>query len=150
MRALLFLTLAATLLVGGCQRDDRPERARTQVRRWVEKLDAQTTETGIYVRHQGPTEVDPWGNDLIVTYTHGGVAENVEVRSAGGDGIAYSDDDVVEARIAANLKGIGTGIKENIEETTEKGARGLGRGVIQGLKDGLKKDKDAKPEKENK
>ncbi len=143
MRWHLSLALIAALLVG-CAKDDRPEQARTQVRAWAAKLDAQTDETGIYVRHLGPTEKDPWGNDLIVSYSQGGLAETVAVRSSGPDGVVHSDDDIVAWGSTTNVKGVGTGLQKNIQETAQKGARGAARGIIQGVREELapKKDKN--------
>ena len=86
--------------------------------RWAEKLDAQTTKTGIYIRHQGENlpEKDPWGKVLQVQYKQWGVAETVTVRSAGPDGTLFTSDDIVDERMAANFKGLGEGVKKNVSE----------------------------------
>jgi hypothetical protein len=114
--------------------------ARAQVRRWAGQLDARTTETGVYVRHPaGPlAEADPWGTPLTVAYAQGGFAETVTVASAGPDRAFHTDDDLVETRSAVNLKGVGTGVKQNIEETTRRGARGTAKGTLEGIKDGVR------------
>jgi hypothetical protein len=130
--------LLTSLALIGCAKDDRPERARAQVKQWAEKLDARTTDSGSFLRHQGPTEPDPWGKDLLVSYSHGGMQETLSVRSAGPDGVEFTEDDLVEVRSKMTLQGIGTGIKRNVEEVAEKGGKGLARGVVQGLREGLK------------
>jgi hypothetical protein len=115
--------------------EDRGRLARAQVGRWAEKLDGETTRTGVYIRRPGETlpEADPWGHPLLVSYTQGGFAEALTVRSMGPDGIAYSDDDVFEDRHAANLKGAGEAIKDNVGTISKEATRG----VIKGLKEEL-------------
>src|SRR5438445_865367 len=67
--------------------------AQAQVNRWAEKLHGQTTDAGVYVRHQGEClpEKDPWGILLHVDYTQGGFAETLEVRSSGPDKAFYTE-----------------------------------------------------------
>ena len=122
----------------GCT--DRVETARTQVTRWADRLDRETTETGVYIRHQGEQlpERDPWGVPLKVAYSQGGVAEIVVVSSAGPDGEFDTQDDVIEQRMSANLKGVGEGIKKNAPEVAEKAAAGAAKGMVKGLKEGVK------------
>jgi hypothetical protein len=111
--------------------------AQAQVNRWAEKLHGQTTDAGVYVRHQGECipENDPWGILLHVDYTQGGFAETLEVRSSGPDKAFYTEDDIVAKRSVMNLKGIGQGAKENVEEFAQKGARGVVKGATEGIKD---------------
>ncbi len=119
--------------------------ARAKCRQWADKLDRQTTETGVYIRWQGETlpDKDPWGNDLRVDYSAGGLAENVTVRSLGPDGKSHTDDDVVEQRLSVNLKGVGAGIKKNAEETAHHIGKGLVRGVVDGGKESIRGAKKA-------
>src|SRR5437879_1478719 len=107
--------------------EERAAEARAQVTRWAEQLHAQTTDTGVYLRHPGNQlpEDDPWGTPLSVAYTQGGFAETLSVRSAGPDRAWHTQDDVVEQRSVVNLKGIGKGAKENVEEFAHDAARGL-------------------------
>ena len=86
--------------------------------RWADQLHQQTTESGSYVRWEGETlpDADPWGNPLQVAYSQGGVAESVEVRSLGRDGVSHTADDVVAARRVVNFKEVGHGIKAGAEE----------------------------------
>jgi len=123
---------------------DLRSKAVSQCQRWAEKLDAQTTDTGVYERW--PTEelpeVDPWGHKLRVLYSQGGVAETVTVRSAGPDGEWHTADDIATMRFSANLKGIGNGIKKNAEETTANAARGLVKGVAEQVRKERKGEKE--------
>ena len=124
--------------------DPRPAQARAQVERWADRLDGQTNEAGVYQRHEGAQlpEVDPWEERLRVEYSQGGFAESLTVRSMGSDRQSHTDDDIVASRSTANLKGIGTGMKENVEEFSQRGSRGAFRGAIEGLKDGIRGTKD--------
>jgi hypothetical protein len=116
------------------------EQARALTRRWVERLDSQTTDSGSYIRHQGErlADQDPWGNPLRVGYSRGGVSEVVKVSSSGPDQKFDTDDDVFEERATANLAGVGEGIKENIGEVAENAAAGTVKGTIKGLKEGIR------------
>jgi hypothetical protein len=107
---------------------------------WADRLDRQTTETGVYIRWNGDTlpDKDPWGRNLLVEYSQGGVSEVVVVRSLGPDGESNTRDDVRAPRFAMNFKGVGTGIKNNAEEVSERAGRGLARGVIDGAKEGMR------------
>jgi hypothetical protein len=110
---------------------------------WADKLDQRTTAAGVYVRCEEDTlpDNDPWGRPLQVAYSQGGVAEMVEVRSLGPDGVSHTPDDIVAGRTAVNFKGIGTGIKEGVEETTRNAARGAVNGLADGIKDRLDRSK---------
>lgn len=116
------------------------KRARTLSKRWADKLDAQTTKSGSYVRHQGEQlpETDPWGNNLKVYYSSGGVSEVLRISSAGPDLEFDTEDDIVETRMTANLAGVGEGIKESISEVAENAATGAVKGTIKGVKEGVK------------
>jgi hypothetical protein len=149
-KAPLFAAFLVVLVVGLFMNHRRAERAeaarqlredaRAQVDSWAEQLDAQTTETGVYVRYPDETlpELDPWGTPLTVMYSQGGFAERLVVRSAGPDGKLHTSDDIVAQRHAVNLKGVGHGVKENVEEVAEKAARGGAKGVITGLREGAR------------
>ncbi|MBX3398578.1 MAG: hypothetical protein KF873_07560 [Gemmataceae bacterium] len=117
--------------------------ARRLVATWADKLDRQTTPTGVYVRWPNDTlpEADPWGRELAVEYSQGGVAEHVTVRSLGPDGVARTPDDVVAVRHAVNLKGIGEGVKKNAEETRKNVAKGAVKGIVEGAKEAVGKGK---------
>lgn len=133
-----FLATLPLIVLLGCS-DPRLDEAKALVNRWADQLDTQTEATGIYVRRQGPLDNDPWGSPLTVTYSQGGLAETLVVRSVGPDGVSHSKDDLVATRISMNVKGVGTGIKKNAEETAENAGRGFARGVIQGAKEELQK-----------
>ncbi|HVK18319.1 MAG TPA: type II secretion system protein GspG [Fimbriiglobus sp.] len=140
----VLLTLAGIAGLGIFQREREQRRAveesvqaaRSLCEQWADRLDKQTTETGVYVRWEGETlpDGDPWGRPLRVSYSQGGVAEAFEVRSLGPDGQSHTPDDIVTSRMAMNLKGIGTGIKQGAEET----ARNTAKGAVQGLVDGTR------------
>ena len=148
--------IAGTLLCGvlGCS-DDAAERAReraaAQVQRIADDLDGRTTETGVYVRVKDADikETDPWGTRIKVGYSQGGVAEMVEVRSAGPDREFNTKDDVVADRMSANLKGVGEGIKKNAEETAGNAAKGVVKGAVQGLKESIAEAASRKKKKQD-
>lgn len=75
----------------------KAEQTRAVIAEWTEKLDSQTDEAGVYVRHDGddlPAK-DAWGSNLKVIYHRGGLVEGVRVRSAGADRLFYTEDDLV-------------------------------------------------------
>jgi hypothetical protein len=148
----LVLFAAAAFIAAACDngaaRRAAIEKAEAQVRRIAADLDKRTTESGVYVRvKEGEIkENDPWGKRVEVSYSQGGVAEVVRVRSAGPDHEFDTKDDVVAEGMAINLKGIGEGIKNNSEETAAKTAKGLVIGTVEGVKESIK---DALPFKKN-
>lgn len=137
-RGVLSTLTVAAFFLSGCA--DKVETARTQVTRWADRLDRETTETGVYIRHPGEQlpERDPWGLPLKVAYEQGGVAEMIVVSSAGPDGEFDTQDDVIQQRMSANLKGVGEGIKKNAAGVAEEAAAGAAKGMVKGLKDGVK------------
>ena len=116
------------------------DKAEAQVERIAEDLDKRTTNAGVYVRVKDGemTEKDPWGTPIKVSYSQGGVAEVLSVRSAGPDHEYNTDDDLVAQGLAANLKGIGEGLKQNIEESAAKAAKGVVKGTVDGVKESIK------------
>ena len=116
------------------------ERARAQVERIAEDLDTRTTATGVYVRIKNDElrETDPWNTRIKVTYSQGGIAEMIDVRSAGPDREFHTGDDIATGRMSANLKGVGEGIRQNAEETASNVAKGAVKGAIQGVKESIK------------
>lgn len=142
-KTFVFVPLAlvgAAFVAAGCGDDRSRERANAQVQRLADDLDAKTTETGVYIRvKQGEIkETDPWGTPIKVNYSQGGVAETIEVRSAGADREFHTSDDLVAQRMVANLKGIGEGIKKNAEATAASAAKGLVKGTVEGVKESIK------------
>lgn len=117
--------------------EQRQATARSLCNLWADKLDGRTTAAGVYVRWEDEAlpDADPWGRPLRVAYSQGGVAETVEVRSLGPDGVSHTADDVVAVRTAVNFAGLGTGIKEGAEETARNAARGAVKGLVEGVKD---------------
>jgi hypothetical protein len=98
--------------------------ARALCRVWADRLDGQTDEAGVYQKYNEESEAqlpekDPWGHDLKVYYSRGGMAEILKVSSLGPDGKEGSDDDVVETRQSTNLVGIRKGVTETKKEITE-------------------------------
>jgi hypothetical protein len=126
--------------IGCSEMDSRPEKARAMTRRLADEFDSQTTKTGRYVRAKEGlvAQTDPWGSKLRVTYSSGGMAEELNVQSAGPDKEFDTDDDVVEQRMTANLAGIGEGVKENIGEVAKEAAAGAVQGTVDGIKDSVK------------
>ncbi len=141
------------LLASGCSdgANNRAsiERAESQVARIAEDLDRRTTESGVYIRAEKDEikERDPWGTPVKVTYSQGGVAETLSVRSAGPDRMFQTQDDIIAQGMAANLKGIGEGIKKNAEETAANAAKGAVKGAVAGVKESIK---DALPSRKKK
>ena len=121
-------------------RQAKIDAATAQVRRIAEDLDSRTTETGVYIRVKDHemTEVDPWGSPIDVVYSQGGVAETFVVRSAGPDREAHTADDIQAGGMAANLKGLGEGIKKNAEETAANAAKGAVEGTVSGVKESVR------------
>jgi hypothetical protein len=138
VRAALPLAIFATF---GCEAfDSRPEQARAILRRTADELDAQTTKTGSYVRDQQGmlAQTDPWGTKLRLAYSSGGVAEELNVSSAGPDKEFDTDDDIAEQRMTATLAGVGEGIKENVGEVAKNAASGAVEGAVDGMKKAVK------------
>ena len=141
------------LLASGCSNGANQrasiERAQSQVARIAEDLDGRTTESGVYIRAEKDEikERDPWGTPVKVTYSQGGVAETLSVRSAGPDRTFQTQDDIFAQGMAANLKGIGEGIKKNAEETAANAAKGVVKGAVTGVKESIK---DALPSRNKK
>jgi hypothetical protein len=119
--------------------EERRQAAVSLCTQWADRLDQQTKDTGVYVRWEGETlpDADPWGNPLQVSYTQGGLAEALEVRSLGRDGQTHTADDVVVNRMVMNFKGVGTGIKHGAEETARNAAKGAVQGLVDGTKEAL-------------
>lgn len=153
-----YLILSVVLLVG-CDSaakkklDADKEQARAQVERIAQKLDTQTTKTGVYVRNEDVNEKDPWNQAIKVTYSQGGVSEAVEVRSSGPDKTLHTSDDIIANRASMNFKGAGEGIKKNVKDVAAEAAKGVVKGTIDGVKEALpfkKKKKADEPEAEDK
>ncbi|MBM4077276.1 MAG: hypothetical protein FJ267_16725 [Planctomycetes bacterium] len=150
----LLVVSAIWLAVIGCDRAAKRaaiEKANAQVGRIVADLDAKTTKAGVYVRAKEDevNETDPWGTKVKVSYSQGGIAEVVSVRSAGPDKEFQTSDDVVAQGMSANFKGIGEGIKDNIKETASNAAKGVVKGTVEGVKETIKEAlpfKKKKPE----
>lgn len=142
----LRVAIAMALLATGCS-DSKLETQRQQARatavQWADRLDAQTTEAGVYIRHEGETlpDSDPWGKKLEVTYSRGGVAEIIKVASAGPDGVFGSEDDIIEQRQSTNLAGVGEGLKKNAQELASETGKGMVKGMIDGVKESFSKPK---------
>lgn len=146
--AILLMAFATGCGNGAAVKSDT-EKAQAQVRRIAEDLDKRTTETGVYIRlkEDDIKETDPWGTQIKASYSQGGVAEIVTVRSAGPDREFQTNDDVVAECMAANLKGIGEGVKKNAEQTTANAAKGAVKGTVEGVKESIK---DSMPFKKKK
>lgn len=123
--------------------DEKVTATRTLVDRWADQFDRDTTDTGIYRRWPNETlpENDAWGRPLRVTYSQGGVAENLEVRSLGPDGVDHTVDDVVAVRLSTNLKGIGHGIVQGSEKVAANSAKGAVKGIVAGVKESIRGEK---------
>ena len=115
------------------------EQAQAQVRRIAATLDQQTTDSGVYVRAKNGElkEIDPWGTPVQVGYSQGGLAEMIDVRSAGPDVQFHTNDDVVARAISANLKGVGAGLKQSAEEVATGAVKGIVKGAVAGVKESL-------------
>jgi hypothetical protein len=122
----------------------RHEAAKAQVDRIADQLDKRTADTGAYVRVKDGEikEKDPWGTGIQVSYSQGGVAETLTVRSAGPDRQFHTTDDLTAYGVKASFKGVGAGIKKNAEETAANTAKGLVKGAVAGVKESVK---DARP-----
>ena len=130
-----------TAILSGCSLNDQSiEQARSQVKRLADHFDRQTTSTGVYIRpaNNQAGEQDPWGTDIVVEYSQGGMAEIVTVTSAGPDRELHSKDDVAVFRQSTNFKGVGEGIKKNAGNVAGEIAKGAVKGAVEGVKDSVK------------
>ncbi len=137
-RMLFGITL---VLFFGCSADNRDvDRVRSQVGRLADHFDRQTTATGVYIRpaNNQAGERDPWGTEIIVEYSQGGMAEVVTVTSAGPDRELHSKDDISTFRQSTNFKGVGEGIKQNAGDVAGEIAKGAVKGAVEGVKDSAK------------
>ena len=137
--AVLFAAIF-TLVFVGCSGGQKIIDAEFQVKRIADTLDKKTTGAGVYIRSQDGDikETDPWNTPINVSYSQGGVAEIVHVRSAGPDRRLDTADDVVAERMSANFKGIGEGAQQNVEETAQRAAKGVVKGAVQGVREAVK------------
>lgn len=137
-RAFLLLVLALTGCDGGCnkikktvglepapedvakQQDDE-KRAREEaakklrdgdalVHSFAERTAQNTDPSGGFKRHEGLTEVDPWGTALKVDYKQDGTSEIMTVRSAGPDTQFDTQDDLTRTRATSNFWGFHRGL----------------------------------------
>lgn len=143
---LLCWSATAALAAVGCGQSSESkaiETAALQVARIADAIDRRTNEAGVYVRvkQEEMRERDPWGQVIRVDYSAGGVAEMVNIRSAGPDRVFNTEDDITAERMVANFKGIGQGIKDNTEETAANAAKGLIKGTVVGIKEVLPRRK---------
>lgn len=147
------LSVAALLFAAGCNtpltQQAAVDKAEAQTARLAEQLDQKTTATGAYIRVRDGDirENDPWGTRIKVTYSQGGLAETIDVRSAGPDREFHTDDDIEATAISANLKGVGEGIKEHAGEVAASAAEGVVRGTVKGIKESIK---DVLPKRKDK
>ena len=134
------LVLLTAILLGCSLNEPSIEQARSQVKRLADHFDRQTTATGVYIRpaNNQAGEKDPWGADIIVEYSQGGMAEVVTVTSAGPDRELHSKDDVAVFRQSTNFKGLGEGIKKNAGGVAGEIAKGAVKGAVEGVKDSVK------------
>lgn len=147
--SVICFTQISVLGCGSARLEAERAKAESQVNRWADKLDSQTTNTGVYIRPEKNVlpEQDPWGASLVVDYSQGGAAEILVVRSFGPDGVSHTKDDITANRSTINLKGIGEGIKQNMSEVAEETAKGTVRGLIRGAKEGVKEAFSQKDDK---
>ncbi len=129
----------ASIALFGCGDSNKDTQAESLVKRIADDLDKRTTSSGVYIRAKDGEikETDPWGTPIDVSYSQGGIAEIVHVRSAGPDHQLHTADDVVAERMSANLKGVGEGVKKNVEETAQRAAKGVVKGAVQGVKEAI-------------
>src|SRR5690606_8761371 len=85
--ASVLVLLAVPAWFIGHLRGKKVEQTRSLVERWASELDGYTDAAGRYERWPEATlpEVDQWGQAIEVRYSGGGLAETIEVRSAGRD-----------------------------------------------------------------
>jgi hypothetical protein len=130
------------LLLTGCGENPkiRKMQAQSQVDRLADDLDQRTDQAGVYqrVKPDEIQETDPWNEKLQVSYSQGGIAEIVRVRSAGPDRSFDTRDDIVAQRMSANWKGVRQGIKDDAEEVAANAAKGAVRGGVEGIKESVK------------
>ena len=140
MTRLTVLALASFIALGCSGEGRNVERARSQVGRLADHFDRQTTPVGVYIRPANNLagERDPWGTDIIVEYSQGGLAEIVTVTSAGPDRELHSTDDISTFRQSTNLKGVGEGIKQHAGEVAGEMAKGAVKGAVEGVKESVK------------
>jgi hypothetical protein len=124
-----FLVLVAALSLGlsGCERaaeiiglketaEQKQERiqktaaADELVDGFAKQLGEKTSSSGGFIRHEGLTPADPWGNRLTVSYEQVWATEVLTVRSSGPDQRMENGDDLVRVKETSNFGGILSGI----------------------------------------
>ncbi|MBY0550621.1 MAG: hypothetical protein K2W95_25305 [Candidatus Obscuribacterales bacterium] len=78
------------------------------VQKWANKL--QPEDRGAFIKHEGLTEADPWGNYLRVEMSQDYFEAVLIVRSAGPDGSYGNADDLTRERRCRNIFGVWRGL----------------------------------------
>jgi hypothetical protein len=139
------LGMIALMLVVGCGDSKRKEQTLS-----VLNLEADRWEGG---KEFATSAKDAYGRDLVASVSKGMLNYNLELRSAGPDGLFKNSDDIVVHR--SERHGESTLTKEAAKSAgtiSESVGEGGATGVIKGIKKGIglgekEKPEQAKPEK---
>ncbi len=120
----------ALVLICGCSPDLRPN-AKSQINLLADKWDG---DPDFKIE-----ENDPWGRPITTKVTKGDMYYSLTVRSAGPDGLPYTDDDLITVRDKKH-----TAASKIVGGFFEESAKGKVKGTIEGVKEGIS---GPKPEK---
>lgn len=152
---LFFIVLIGILfLVFRDWSSEEEKETRALVHLWADKLDRQVTDAGVYIKAESEKlpVTDAWGSSLKVIYQNEGIAEQLYVSSPGEVKIFDTKDDIQARRTQINMKGIGTGIKQNTAEVAAEATKGstenikeFSKEAAKGLIQGFKEELNSKP-----
>jgi hypothetical protein len=113
--------------------------AKSQLEVMIRKLDKAHEEMkygkDIFAEISLESQVDPWGNKLICDFMKGEKKNVLELRSAGPDGLPYTDDDIVVKKEYVKDQ---TTLSKRVEAGVESFMRGLTRGSVGGAREGMR------------
>lgn len=69
---------------------------------WTAKLEKELDDNEAFIKYEGVTEVDPWGQFIAVEYSKEGSEETMVVASAGPDESFGTNDDITRTRKTTN------------------------------------------------
>lgn len=115
-----FLFCTVLLLLTGCWTSTKVETTKEETLKKMKDTDILLTEylakvaivspSGGFVHHEGLTEVDSWGNFLLIEYSQSNFNQILVLRSAGPDGVFHTRDDLVRHSSTPNAWNVMAGL----------------------------------------